>query len=85
MLAIHMEDFLVVQNLINWDPSLRYLTTLALNGYSEHEIAKVKITKAAKIGEVQNQGDGERSMDSHIKEETKIIFLNRPKDSQNFS
>ena len=49
-----MEDFLVVQNLINWDPSLRYLTTLALNGYSEHEIAKIKITNAAKREEVQN-------------------------------
>ena len=54
MLAVHMGDLLVVQNLINWDPSLRYLTTLALNGYSEYEIAKIKITNAAKRGEVQN-------------------------------
>jgi len=52
MLAIHMGDVLVVQNLINWDPSLRYLTTLALHGYSEYEIAKIKITTAAKREEV---------------------------------
>jgi hypothetical protein len=53
MLAIHMEDVFVVQNLIDWDPSLRYLTTLALNGYSEYEIAKIKITSGAKREEVQ--------------------------------
>ena len=53
MLAIHMGDVLVVQNLIDWDPSLRYLTTLALNGYSEYEIAKIKITSGAKREEVQ--------------------------------
>jgi len=52
MLAIHMGDVLVVQNLINWDPSLRYLTTLALHCYSEYEIAKIKITTAAKREEV---------------------------------
>ena len=32
MLAVHQEDILVCQNLINWDPSLRYLACLAMLG-----------------------------------------------------
>jgi hypothetical protein len=44
LLAVHMEDLLVVQSLLNWDPSIKYLCTLAIDGYSEYEIAKIKIT-----------------------------------------
>jgi len=37
MLAVHKEDILTCQNLINWDPSLRYLACLAMLGYSGYD------------------------------------------------
>ena len=62
MLAIHMEDINVAQSLINWDPSLRYLTVLAMGGYQEHEIQKIRLSRAAQRGEVVSKSKNNSSL-----------------------
>jgi hypothetical protein len=62
MLAMHMEDFHVVQNLINWDPSLRYLAVLAMGGFQEYEIEKIRLSGAAKRGEVVSRSKNNSSL-----------------------
>jgi len=55
MLAVHKEDILVCQNLINWDPSLRYLTCLAMLGYEGYDYKK-KIKSSYLQGSVKGNG-----------------------------
>lgn len=52
MLAVHKEDIHVCQNLINWDPSLRYLACLAMLGYQGYDYKK-NIRKPYLQGEVK--------------------------------
>lgn len=60
MLAVHKEDLFICQNLINWDPSLRYIACLAMLGQKGYDY-KQKISKRYLKGQLgQGMGNDEK-------------------------